>query len=103
MKVRQKVVIWNKRLRILKPVLEEWVKLNARLGRQWSSVKDAPWWYNERALVSLFAGAIWRCKGDAFEEFNEVKRGFKARPGGRIDLWFALRKKEFNAEAKQCW
>ena len=73
------------------------------MGREWSSVKDTPWWYNERALVSLFAGAVWRCGGDAFEEFSNEKRRSRKIGNGRIDLWFTVGKGEFNAEAKQSW
>ena len=73
------------------------------MGGEWAKVKDAPWWYNERALVSVFAGAVRRCGGDAFEEFASDKRRVKETGSGRIDLWFALGKREFMAEAKQCW
>jgi hypothetical protein len=73
------------------------------MGEEWSKVGDAPWWYNERALVSLLAGAVWKCGGDAFEEFSNDKRRTKEISAGRIDLWFALGKREFNAEAKACW
>ena len=93
----------RRRLRGLRPILNKWVVLNRRLGCQWSIYNDAPWWHIERALVSVFAGAVWRCGGDAFEEYAENKRGDRRRASGRIDLWFLYRGQEFKAEAKQCW
>jgi hypothetical protein len=98
------VRISSDQLECIRPILREWVKINERLGEEWSDVGDAPWWHIERALVSLFAGAIWRSRGDAFEEYAEDKRGERSRAGGRIDLWFSQRRgKDFKAEAKQCW
>lgn len=93
----------SRELRSLYAVLEEWVKLNRNIGRQWSKeVGDLPWRYNERALLSLFAGAVWRIGGHAFEEFSEVKHsGRRKRKGnGRVDLWFETSGREFRAEAK---
>jgi len=96
--------IVTRRLSCLRPVLREWVNANRRLGRAWQSDKDAPWWYNERALISVFAGATWRLGGDAFEEFSEGKRGRRKRVhAGRVDLKFSINGNEFKAEAKQCW
>lgn len=92
----------TKRLRCLKPHLEEWARQNARLGKEWQSVGDAPWWYNERALLSVFAGAVWRCGGSAFEEYSEEKRNDMRVSSGRVDLWFSTGRHDFWAEAKVC-
>lgn len=91
------------RLRFLRPILARWCAINSRLGREWVWVKDAPWWYNERALVSVFAGSIWTYGGVAFEEYAEEKRGDQTRNQGRIDMWFQLGQRECLAEAKKCW
>jgi hypothetical protein len=91
------------RLRCLRPVLRKWIALNRQLGSRWSKDGDAPWWYNERALISVFAGAVWKSGGYAFEEFSEKKRGKKRPFSGRVDLAFSARQHEFLAEAKQCW
>ena len=80
-------VYTTKKLLSLHAVLREWVRLNRLLGRQWSnSIGDLPWWYNERALLSLFAGAVWRTGGYAFEEFSDLKhKGIRKRKGnGRV-------------------
>lgn len=65
-------------------------------------VNDAPWWYNERASVSVFAGAVWRSGEAAFEEYSELKRGKAKLSAGRFDLWFSCGRQEFLGEAKFC-
>lgn len=92
----------NMRLRILRPVFCEWISLNERLGKEWAGVNDAPWWYNERALLSVFAGAVWRSGGSAFEEYSELKRNEQRTSSGRIDLWFSASRRDFWVEAKAC-
>jgi hypothetical protein len=62
--------------------------------------KDAPWWYNERALLSVFVGAVWQNGEEAFEEFSELKRRDRTLSPGRVDLWFSSGRWEFWAEAK---
>jgi hypothetical protein len=93
----------NRELRSLRAVLQEWVRLNRLLGLQWSRyTRDLPWWYNERALLSVFAGAIWRTGGNAFEEFSDLKHKGKRQPKGhgRVDIWFETSGNEFRGEAK---
>src|SRR5262245_24586038 len=84
-------------LKKLAPPLQRWIGFmeDSRWWR-WENVSDAPWWYTERALLSLFAGAIWCSKGWAFEEFETTKRqrvALKRRQrknsqGARGDLQF---------------
>jgi hypothetical protein len=90
------------RLRCLRPILKEWIATNAELGREWAATNDAPWWYNERASVSVLAGAIWRKGEAAFEEYSELKRGAARLASGRFDLWFSCGRRDFWAEAKFC-
>jgi hypothetical protein len=47
-----------KKLPILADVLWEWLGVMDRYVRL--SGGDLPWWYNERASISVFAGAVWR-------------------------------------------
>lgn len=90
----------------LRDVLRHWIRANIDIAESWSKFDDAPWWYNERASLSVFAGAIWRCSGIAFEEFSEEKlyasrRGARRKPyPGRCDIHFQIGSKEFVAEAK---
>lgn len=92
----------NRRLRCLRPILHEWIALNRRLGRQWSRYNDVPWWYNERASLSVFAGAVWLAGEATFEEYSELKRTRKRLCSGRIALWFSRGQWEFWGEAKFC-
>lgn len=89
------------------PVLNQWQSIVENTAKLWAKDGDATWWYNERASLSLFAGAIWKCKGFAFEEFSverkiDTKRGSR-RKNGRCDIEFELKRKYYIAEAKQCW
>jgi len=101
-----KYVGTEKSLQQFRPVLNKWIELNELLVRRWSEVGDVPWWYNERASVSVFAGAIWKTgdKDDyAFEEYAIEKPLGKKPCAGRIDMEFSLKGTLFIAEAKQCW
>lgn len=89
----------------LSHVLKKWIVLNIEIAQAWE--KDVPWWYNERAAISIFAGAVWRSGNLAFEEFVEEKRtasqdAKKSIYRGRVDLYLNIDKQDFMAEAKQC-
>lgn len=93
------------RLHILKSILNSWITNNVRLADAWKG-KDVPWWYNERALLSVFSGGIWKKGGVVFEEFSTTKT-WKSKSGlrrepyqGRQDIYFKLGKHEFIGEAK---
>lgn len=94
------------RLKSLKSILRKWQSLQ-RL-EWWDYKGDCPWWYNERASLSLFAGAVWRSRGWVFEEFSTKRRVAKGRSeyrssSGRCDIMFGIGKEQFIGEAKQCW
>lgn len=85
------------------PLLEEWMLAIERYTRIMDG-EDAPYYYNERANVSVLAGAAWRAGWIALEEFQSEK-GYrnKAKTNGRIDLWLANDKDEELIEAKFKW
>lgn len=90
----------------LDTVLGKWKSLQSL--KWWDYEGDAPWWYNERASLSLFAGAVWRSGGWVFEEFSTKRRVPKGRSkykrsSGRCDIMFGIGKERFIGEAKQCW
>jgi len=97
------------KLQALRPALRKWIHLNSTIGSQWArEYEDAPWWYNERASLSFFAGAVWMSGGWALEEFSSRKKGLDQGPprslrAGRYDINFAVGTHEYIAEAKQCW
>jgi hypothetical protein len=91
------------------PILKKWIAVNKALVKEWDGQRDVPWWYNERADLSVLAGAIWRARGSAFEEYVDAKfeksrrSKRKRRFLGRVDLFFTYNGTMFIAEAKQCW
>lgn len=98
--------IENESLEILTPVLKKFLLLNQRIASHWRW-KDFPWWYNERATLSVLAAAVWKSRGIAFEEYSadkitkptvQLKR--KAVSRGRNDLYISLKGKIYIVEAK---
>lgn len=92
----------------LENVLDKWISLNQAIGEEWvNRYLDSPWWYNERATLSIFAGAVWKAGVWAFEEFSVEKRtkrgGNKVKIIGRCDLNFKVGRTEYYAEAKQVY
>lgn len=88
-------------LRSLKPILDKWSKLTN--VENWFLGPDATWWNNERATLSVFAGAIWRCQGLVMEEFATEKTMRSESKVGRCDITFRIKQKVFLGEAKQQW
>lgn len=92
----------NKRLDWLYPILKNWIVINKDYIEQFES-GDCLYWYNERANISAFAGAVWKSGGFALEEYS-TKKGFEANlTNGRIDLYFLNDTNEAIAEAKMAW
>jgi hypothetical protein len=92
-----------KKLASLRPILKQWIAITRQYVRCWDG--DVPWWHGERASLSLFAGAIWKAGGLAFEEYASDKRS-RNKLGlyhGRADLSFQFNKQEFRVEAKKAW
>ncbi|MEE4075164.1 hypothetical protein V2I49_07450 [Pseudomonas viridiflava] len=88
-------------------LLSAWIKAVERYTK---AFKDNPWWYNERASLSVLAGAAWTIKDwFALEEFSTLKRLRKLTPGvdegdlriGRCDLFICNPNESFAIEAKQ--
>lgn len=101
-------VFVSPKLAFLSDVLWEWIAIQERSAR----AGDAMWWYNERASVGGFAGAIWRSGGIVLEEFSTHKlargkvMGVRNRAKtvvGRGDMDFLFGSKRYTLEAKHCW
>lgn len=88
--------------RKLENLLWKWILLNREMIKFWDG-KDCPWWYNERASISTFAGAVWNAGGIVLEEYASRKRKGRRNALGRCDLYFTIEHKEYVAEAKQWW
>ena len=93
-------------LRQFKSVFDQWIETNIRVAKSWFPY--VPWWYNERALLSFFAGSVWRANAVALEEFSTEKRYSKEAKSnspyaGRQDLYIEIGRHMFICEAKVCW
>jgi len=91
-------------------ILMKWLNCIARVADSWVQFGDLPWWYNERADISILAGAVWKSGELAIEEFVSEKRRISRNTGnlsrrytGRIDFYFSVKGQHFIAEAKDCW
>lgn len=96
----------DKRTRLHK-VLRTWIRINCEMAEAWQG-HDTPWWHNERASLSVLAGAVWRSGNIAYEEYAEEKlrkhHGRKRKAySGRCDIFFQIGNTEYVAEAKQGW
>lgn len=95
-------------LRYMRPLLETWLSQQKR-GLGILDSNDAPWWYNERASLSILAGAIWLRGGYVIEEHVTTKVSSKesksgpSHVGGRGDLYFYFGRSHFVVEAKHYW
>jgi len=101
--------VYSPRLVCLRPILRRWIRLNQEIAGKWYRGNDVPWWYNERASLSVLAGAVWRSKGIAFEEYSDRKRFRSKRTGspfrsysGRVDISIEINRHYFIGEAKYC-
>lgn len=111
--------VWTRKLGGLvglRPVLEAWAERSYAYC-ECHGFDDNSWWYNERASISVLAGAAWGLRGwCALEEFPTDKRrkgeipDSKADAGeiiperhrGRCDLWIGGAH-GYALEAKQAW
>lgn len=100
----------SKKPHALQGILKKWIKCNVRLAEAWkkptNEKSDVPWWYGERALLSVFAGAVWTAGGLVFEEYIVNKKNKKkgGRPRNkyrdREDIYFKIGEHNFVGEAK---
>ncbi|WP_404362875.1 hypothetical protein ACIHQR_23085 [Corallococcus coralloides] len=89
---------------LLAPAFEHWLALMD--DPTWLG-NDCPWWYNERASISQFAGSIWLTGGWVLEEYSSKKMSPEnAKYKGRVDLMFWTNKENGGskcvAEVKPC-
>lgn len=66
---------------------------------------DRPYFYNERATLSLLAGGIWQSYRSnlVLEEYCSPKIGEIGTYRGRFDMWFKAAGQSCTCEAKQLW
>ncbi|MBU0634458.1 MAG: hypothetical protein KKB82_03250 [Candidatus Omnitrophica bacterium] len=86
------------KLKELSKTLKIWIRNIKQFSKDFEN--DALYWYNERASLSVFAGAVWLSGGYALEEFSATKGSLGEEWKGRKDLWFCLNQQEYIVEAK---
>jgi hypothetical protein len=70
---------------------------------------DRPYFYNERATLSILAGGVWQSSSEnlVLEEYRDDKACPSGMYSGRYDIWFRAEGRSCTAEAKQegnhCW
>lgn len=95
----------NDRVSFLKPVFLQLEKSIKQYGEafDWS---ELPYFFNERATISLLQSASWQAGLLAIEEYVTTKYGAKNKRGnGRCDIYIAEKAglQEIEFEAKQKW
>jgi hypothetical protein len=86
--------------------LREWVVFVNRNASEWRRVKDCPWDYTERPLLSILSGAAYSLGGYGFQEYASDKAHPDRRRlthAGREDLYVQRGSRGFKMEAKHCW
>lgn len=94
------VEVVNRRLSGLEPLLKDWTRLIVEYA---ASIGEPAYWCNERADVSILAGAAWRLDGMCIEEYSEEKGTKSDRWKGRADLFMRLGQADYCIEAKHVW
>ncbi|MGO9014389.1 MAG: hypothetical protein ACLQF0_05365 [Dissulfurispiraceae bacterium] len=98
--IESAVLVRHKRISALEPIFLQWININQEYCNTYVG-EDCPYWYNERAAISILAGAVWKSGALALEEFNSNKKYKKSHYSGRADLWFAFdKKRQYLIEAK---
>jgi hypothetical protein len=103
---------------MLAEVFKEFDSIHKEYANKYSNFEngefDLAYFYNERANVSIFSGAVWRQNPKdnlVLEEYSCDKDSERSSENesnvstykGRRDLWFCLGESQFRCEAKQKW
>lgn len=99
-KTEGKFLIKDSHYEFFLPILNQWLKVNIEYIEEHKG-SLTHYWFNERANLSAFAGAIWRSGGLVCEEFVAPK-GNNGKLG-RIDMQFSYCKNTILVEAKHGW
>ena len=98
MKLNGVDIVDRKGLSEWKKLLYQWVKLTDKYCLEFEG-NDAPYYYNERANISVLSGAAWTIGWLSLEEFQHQKKAKKKR-SGRADLYVSSVEQEYYIEAK---
>lgn len=93
------VSVMHEKLAYIEPILQHWIQCANQYINTWNQ-GDLPYWYNERANVSILAGAAWKAGWTAIQEHQAVKSANDKNDSGRNDLYLANASLGVCAEAK---
>lgn len=96
----QRLAFLSPSLRSMFSIMDSYLEKFDRVGQM-----DRPYFYTERATLSVFAGGVWRSHPSnlVLEEYSGEKGSSSTRYKGRFDIWFEVDEQSCYAEAKQCW
>ena len=86
-------------LEFFSPIAESWAKCVQEYVTVWDG-SDLPYWYNERANVSILAGGAWRSGFTAIEEYQVEKIACEQPARGRNDIFITDAEFSISIEAK---
>ncbi|WP_434361544.1 hypothetical protein NF212_24310 [Parasalinivibrio latis] len=93
------ISVIHEKLAYIEPILQHWIECSNQYIDTWNQ-SDLPYWYNERANVSILAGAAWKAGWTAIEEYQVPKTDLDKTYIGRNDLYLANKELGVCAEAK---
>ena len=95
-------VVTTNELAFLKPVFENF---NENINKYISSgdAIDLPYYYNERATLSILSAAFWQQNMISIEEYTSPKTSEMGPFMGRTDMWVGCNGQSLCIEAKQRW
>lgn len=98
----------DQRLQKFEPVAEGWYQTikSYCVAFERYEQEDAPYYYNERANISVLARGAWKSRMFTLEEYPTEKTrddGVRRTGSHRCDLMIWDDESEFQIEAKQCW
>ncbi|MCU1750004.1 hypothetical protein [Pseudomonas sp. 6D_7.1_Bac1] len=98
----QGMIISNPRLEFLRPVLERWFECIDRYNTVRGD-NESPYWFDERANLSLLSAAAWMAEMVTTEQTPTKKQIEEGERNGRVDLFIASKEDRAYLQATQRW
>lgn len=98
----QGMIISNPKLEFLRPVLERWFECIDRYNAVRGD-NESPYWFDERANLSLLSAAAWMAEMVTLEQTPTKKQIEEGERNGRADLFIASGEERAYLQATQRW
>lgn len=98
----QGMIISNPKLEFLRPVLECWFECIDRYNAVRGD-NESPYWFDERANLSLLSAAAWMAEMVTLEQTPTKKQIEEGERNGRADLFIASKEERAYLQATQRW